>query len=180
MFIRRSKYKQGFRLFSWVILFTFASNVIGQDLARAWSIAEPQAITLPVPGIMIPSSSAYSLPILKGVSIDPNDPFKISFVVDGADQSLAEKTGQEQVNLLIKYFLSFLTIPEQDLWVNLSPYEKNRIIPSGFEITNAGRDMLVQDYILKQLASSLTYPDHVIGKLFWKKVLARTQAEYGK
>ena len=173
------KLKYCYQVLCCVVLLTFVSNVIGEDAARAWSIAEPQNIIMPPPGMLIPSSPAFSLPTLKAISIDPNDPFKIDFVVDSAQQGLNEKEGQEQVNLLIKYFLSFLTLPEEDLWVNLSPYERNRIITSEFEITNAGRDMLVQDYILKQLASSLTYPDHEIGKAFWKKILARAQAEYG-
>ena len=172
-------FKPWFQLLSWTVLLAFVSNVIGQDAAQAWSIAEPQNIIMPAPGMLISSSPAFSLPTLKAISIDPNDPFKIDFVVDSANQSLSEKIGQEQVNLLIKYFLSFLTLPEEDLWVNLSPYEKNHIITSDFEITNAGRDMLVQDYILKQLASSLTYPDHEIGKVFWKRVFNRAKAEYG-
>ena len=179
MFVRRKVSFQWFRFISLIILFTFGSNIIGEDAARAWSISEPHNIFMPPPGVLISSSPALSLPTLKAISIDLKDPFKINFVVDSANQSLSEEKGQEQVNLLIKYFLSFLTIPEEDLWVNLSPYEKNRIITSEFEITNAGRDMLVQDYILKQLASSLTYPDHEIGKAFWKKVLIRTQAQYG-
>ena len=129
--------------------------------------------------MLIGASPALSLPTLKAISIDPKDPFKIDFVVDSADQILNQKTGQEQVNLLVKYFLSFLTLPEEDLWVNLSPYEKNHIVTSEFEITNAGRDMLAQDYLLKQLAASLTYPDRQIGKAFWKKVFNRVQTEYG-
>ena len=175
----KNPYSYIFRLLCWVVLITFAGNVIGEDAARAWSIAEPQNIPMPLPGTLMPSSPSVSLPTLKAISIDPNDPFKIHFVVDTQGQSLSKQLGQEQVNLLVKYFLCFLAIPEEDLWVNLSPYEKNRIITPDFETTNAGRDMLVQDYILKQLASSLTYPDHELGKAFWKKVLNRVQTEYG-
>lgn len=160
-------------------MITFSGNIIGEDAARAWSIAEPQNVVLPPAGTLLPTSFAFSLPTLKGISIDPKDPFKIDFIVDTANQSLKEKLGQAQVNLLIKYFLSFLTLPEEDLWVNLSPYEKNRIIASGFETTNAGRDMLTQDYILKQLASSLTYPENETGKIFWKKVYDRAKEQYG-
>ncbi|MEI7998742.1 MAG: hypothetical protein WCH62_04475, partial [Candidatus Omnitrophota bacterium] len=180
VFIQR-KYSQWFRLFCWVVLFVFISNTIGADVARAWSTAEEQqqSIILPPPGTLIPDSPSLSLPTLKAISIDPNDPFKLDFVLDTADQGQSPKFDQGQINLLIKYFLSFLTIPEKDLWVNLSPYEKDRIITPEFETTNAGRDMLVQDYILKQLASSLTYPDHKLGKAFWKKVFNRVKAEYG-
>ena len=178
-FLVKPKLSQWLRLLCWVVLITFGTNVLGTDAARAWTISEPQNIIMPAPGALIPASQAFSLPTLKAISINPNDPFKIDFVVDRANQGLSEKDRQEQINLLIKYFLSFLTLPEEDLWVNLSPYEKNHIIPSVFETTNAGRDMLVQDYILKQLASSLTYPDHEIGKIFWKRVFNRVKAQYG-
>jgi len=172
--------KKTFKTISIIILIAFISNVIGEDAARAWSVAEPANIVMPPAGMLLPSSSAYSLPTLKAISINPKDPFKIDFVVDTANQSLSQPEGQEQVNLLIKYFLGFLTIPEEELWVNLSPYEKDRIITPDFETTNAGRDMLAQDYILKQLASSLTYPDHELGKQFWKTIYNRARAQYGR
>ena len=35
---------------------------------------------------------------------------------------------QKETALLIKYFLTCLTVPQEDLWVNLSPYESGRII----------------------------------------------------
>ena len=35
---------------------------------------------------------------------------------------------EEEYTKLIKYFLASLTIPDDHQWVNLSPYEKNRII----------------------------------------------------
>src|SRR5580698_285820 len=110
--------KNWFQLISYFILLTFSINVIGEDAARAWSIAEPQNIVMPLPGTLLPTSFAFSLPTLKGISVDPKDPFKIDFVVDTADKDLNSKSNQEQVNLLIKYFLSFLTLPEEDLWVN--------------------------------------------------------------
>ncbi len=52
---------------------------------------------------------------------------------------------------LIKYFMAALTIPEEDLWVNLSPYEAHRITPQKLGETELGKSLLSQDYILKQL-----------------------------
>ena len=62
------------------------------------------------------------------------------------------------------------SLPEEDLWVNLSPYEKDRIIPNEFGKTQMGKDLLDQDYLLKQLVASLTYPEDELGKTFWDKV----------
>ncbi len=68
-----------------------------------------------------------------------------------------------------------LTIPEKDLWVNLSPYEKDRMVPQALGETALGRDLLAQDYILKQLTASLIYPEKELGKSFWDKVYAKAQ-----
>ena len=35
--------------------------------------------------------------------------------------------------------------------INLSPYEKNRIVEDNFGKTEMGRDLLAQDYLLKQI-----------------------------
>ncbi|OGX19413.1 MAG: hypothetical protein A2Y04_04290 [Omnitrophica WOR_2 bacterium GWC2_45_7] len=80
---------------------------------------------------------------------------------------------------LVKYFLATLTTPEKEMWVNLSPYEKNRIIPNQLGQTELGRDLLAQDYILKQLTASLIYPEDELGKKFWERVYAKAQEKYG-
>jgi hypothetical protein len=45
--------------------------------------------------------------------------------------------------------------------------------------TDMGRDLLAQDYILKQLTASLIYPEKELGKKFWDNVYQKTQAKYG-
>ncbi|HQP10866.1 MAG TPA: nucleoside-diphosphate kinase, partial [Candidatus Omnitrophota bacterium] len=80
---------------------------------------------------------------------------------------------------LVKYFLASMTIPKDDLWVNLSPYENDRIIPEELGKTELGRDMLAQDYILKQLTASLMYPEKELGKKFWDKIYQKAQEQFG-
>ncbi|MFH0754896.1 MAG: hypothetical protein V2A70_10055, partial [Candidatus Omnitrophota bacterium] len=80
---------------------------------------------------------------------------------------------------LIKYFLASLTIKEEDLWVNLSPYEKDRMIANDLGSTELGRDMLAQDYILKQLTASMIYPEKDLGKAFWDRVYTKAQEQFG-
>jgi len=86
---------------------------------------------------------------------------------------------QKKSQKLIKYFLAALTIPEEELWVNLSPYEKGRIIPKQFGLTQMGKDLLSQDYLLKQLTSSLTSPQQDIGKNFWENAYKKAYHLYG-
>ncbi len=63
--------------------------------------------------------------------------------------------------------------------INLSPYEADRIIPEKFGHTEMGRDLLAQDYILKQLTASLMYPEDELGEEFWDRVHKKAYEEYG-
>jgi|GEM_PF-5277594 len=63
--------------------------------------------------------------------------------------------------------------------INLSPYEKDQMIPKALGQTALGRDLLAQDYILKQLTASLIYPEKNLGKEFWNRVYTKAQAMYG-
>src|SRR5262249_12636164 len=87
------------------------------------------------------------------------------------------KAFQSESQKLIKYFLAALAVKEEDLWVNLSPYEKDRITPDAVRQTQIGRDMLAQDYLLKQLTASLIYPEQELGRAFWDAVYANAGAK---
>src|SRR5207253_622462 len=101
------------------------------------------------------------------------------FLIHKGDGHLEEVQKKTEYNKLVKYFLASLTIPDQDQWVNLSPYERNRIIADNFGKTEMGRDLLSQDYLLKQITSSLMYPESGLGKKFWDKVYEKAYKEYG-
>jgi len=138
-----------------------------------------QELALPAPGQMVALSPAFSPAVLKGIKLDPQNPFRFHFFVDRGDSSLSQEELKSESSKLIKYFLASLTIPEKDLWVNLSPYEKDRIVPQEFGQTEMGRDLLAEDYLLKQITASLIYPESQLGKEFWAKVYAQAQAKYG-
>ena len=162
------------QFWSLILLFIFivqVANPVGAQLS------------LPAPGQMMTLSSAFKPLVLKGLRIYPHDPFKFDFILDPGqqiqprfrEQDLLKKESEK----LVKYFLASLTIPEEDVWVNLSPYEKDRIIPEAFGQTEMGRDLLAQDYLLKQIMASLLYPEGETGKKFWQKVYALAQEKYG-
>ena len=125
---------------------------------------------LPAPGVMVHLSPKFSPSILKGIKVHPDNPFRFDFILDKGDSELSNDQLKEESSQLIKYFLASVTIPEKDLWVNLSPYEKDRIIPKSFGLTEMGRDLLAEDYMLKQITASLIYPEDEMGKKFWKRI----------
>lgn len=111
--------------------------------------------------------------IFKGIKINPQKPWDLEFV----GEHIASAHDRAQLKRLIKYFLGGLTLQESDLWVNLSLYEKDRIIPEAFAQTAMGRDVLSQDLELKRLISSLLQPQHALGKTFWRQVYLQARQQ---
>ena len=165
------------RIFSAVTAFVFLFSVVMPPQAAAQIF--PAGMNLPVAGTMLAPSSTFYPVLIKGIEIHPDDPLRFDFIMDTGDTDLTDAQFREESAKLARYFMAALTIPEQDMWVNLSPYEKDRIIPDNFGRTEMGRDLLVQDYILKQLAASLMYPEDELGQNFWKRVHKKAEEQYG-
>jgi len=165
-FQRKHRHSYLTRLIISVIILSFTSSlVIPPQKAYAQS-----ALNLPAPGTMILVSPGFTPAIIRGIQIFPENPLKFDFIIDRGQSELHGEEFKKESTKLIKYFLASLTVPEDDLWVNLSPYEKDRIIPEEFGVTEMGRDLLAQDYLLKQLTASLMYPASDLGFEFWMKV----------
>ncbi len=161
------------RFFSIIVSFIFIFN--------SYRPVDAQVLELPLPGQMLGPSAAFTPLTLKGLVIDPKKPLEFQFIVDPGDNSKPVNSDhlRQESSKLVKYFLAGLTIPDGELWVNLSPYEKARILPDALAQTVLGRDMLAEDYILKQLSASLIYPEKSLGKEFWSKVYAKTLERFG-
>ena len=138
-----------------------------------------QTLDLPQPGTMVTPTSAFAPATLKGMKVYPDQPLRFDFVLDPGRSALQGEMLKDETTKIVRYFLASLTTPEKDLWVNLSPYENDRIIPENFGLTEMGRDLLAQDYILKQLTASVIYPESTTGKTFWSEVYKKAQAKYG-
>jgi hypothetical protein len=155
-------------LISSFILLTFITSLI---------VTPTGAQVLPVAPVGL--SVAFQPPVLLGLKIHPENPLLFDFIVEQGTAKLSEDELKLETEKLVKYFLAALTIPDKEAWVNLSPYEKDRIIPDVLGQTVMGKTMLEQDYQLKQLASSLTNPDEKLGQEFWTKVKAQVKAQLG-
>ncbi|MBF0384424.1 MAG: HEAT repeat domain-containing protein [Candidatus Omnitrophica bacterium] len=134
---------------------------------------------LPAVGAQVNLSQSFAPAVLKGIRIDPKEPLNFDFIVDAGDSGLKDAELKKESEKLIKYFLASLTVPKDELWVNLSPYEKDRIIPDSLSQTDMGRDLLAQDYILKQLTAALVYPEDELGAKFWEEVYSKVKTKYG-
>jgi hypothetical protein len=163
------------RLISTALILSFTTlSVIPPSYAQ--SIA---TLNLPIPGAMVMPTSAFVPVLLKGMTIHPEAPLKFDFIVDSGNTQFTPAEVEAESERLVKYFLAAMTVPMDDLWVNLSPYEDDRIIPDELGKTALGRDLLAQDYILKQLTASMMNPEEKIGKDFWSRVERRALDEHG-
>jgi hypothetical protein len=153
------------------VLSAFLAFLIGfmPALAQAQSFSVAQ---LPVPGTSLGVSPAFSPVLVKGMLIFPKEPLKFRFIVDSGKDKVSDAKIKEEANRMVRYFLAAVTVPEKDQWVNLSPLEHDRMIADSLGQTDLGRDMLAQDYVLKQFTASLLNPDSKVGQEFWKKVYA--------
>ena len=167
----------------WIVLIAFIFNTIMPQPAQA------DVSFLPAPGQLISLTPSFSPPLIRGLKIYRNNPFKFQFIMSEGDPRPGEDNEEnfaakqlflkEEGNKLVKYFLASLTVPEKDMWVNLSPYERNRIIPTEFGITEMGKELLAQDYLLKQVTASVMYPEGNVGKEFWRLIYQEAYKRFG-
>ncbi len=153
-----------FKLIKFLLALVFLFNGL------PWFTAQAQGIVLPSPGVRFELTKPYMPVMVKGLIVDPKEPLKFEFLIDSGDTGLKGEALKPESMKLMKYFLAAMTIPDEEMWVNLLPYEKDRIIAKSFGETEMGRDLLAQDYVLKQLVASLTYPEGEMGKKFWDRV----------
>ncbi|MBF0484393.1 MAG: hypothetical protein HQL25_06770, partial [Candidatus Omnitrophica bacterium] len=166
MFLRKSSVS---RFVSSVLLV-----VISLTFTLPPQFAQAQLVTPSVAPV-----TSYVPTIIKGVNLDPTNPLKFDFIIDKGNDQLQGEAFKQESQKLIRYFLASLTIPQKDMWVNLSPNEPDRIVPQTFGNTEMGRDLLAQDFMLKQLTASLMSPDGEVGRAFWDKVYANAKVKLG-
>ena len=170
------------KILSSFIAFTFIFSLIlppGYAQVGTGFKPVPTILNLPAPGAMVTPSAAFTPTLIKGLTIHPENPLEFDFIVEKEDNPPQGEEFNKESMKLVKYFLASLTVPEDQMWVNLSPYENDRIISGNLGATEMGKDMLAQDYILKQLTASLMYPENELGKKFWDRIYKKAYDKYG-
>ncbi len=140
---------------------------------------ESTLLTLPKPGTMVAVSQPLVPVMLKGLQINPKNPLIVDFLVSKGDEVLGQAQYYKEIETLARYFLASMAIPEDQLWVNLSPFEKDKIITDPLSQTEMGQNMLAQDYLLKQLTASMIYPEKSLGKEFWSRIYEQAKNKTG-
>ncbi len=162
-------------IFVTIITFQFAI-----PMPALYAQTSPQDILdLPAPGRLLTTSEPFEPALIKGLTIHADNPLLFDFIVDPGDSGLSGDALYRETIKMVGYFLASLTVPEDQIWVNLSPYEQERMISQGLGQTEMGRDLLAQDYMLKQITASLGYPESKLGTQFWQQVYRLAQEKFG-
>ncbi len=168
---------QNFRkiLFIWIIVSFLTITLVPNGYVQTSSSA---LLNLPAPGTMVKGGEHFQPVMIHGLTVNPEDPLAFDFIISTGDTDLQGDALKAESEKLIKYFMAALTIPESEMWVNLSPHEKNRIIPPDFGDTLMGRDLLAQDYLLKQITATAMYPGEELGEEFWGRMHEKISSEH--
>lgn len=127
--------------------------------------------------LMVTPSPNFTPVLPLGISIDKD--LNAAFMLDPGSANLRTSDFHKESQKVINYVGAGLLIPQESLWVNLSPYESKRMIPEVLSKTEMGRDMLEQDYLFKRFIASLLHPEGKIGKAYWDKVYSQAEQKYG-
>lgn len=130
---------------------------------------------LPIESVLASAGEIPNLPAvskakelnLVGISVNPDNHFDVEFHLNTSSNTEPTK---KELHKLINLFIASLSFDAQDLWVNLSPYEKDRVISDKLARTEFGEVLLKQDAYLKKLSASLTHPDTELGKAYWQEM----------
>jgi hypothetical protein len=92
------------------------------------------------------------------------------------DESAPPPDTAELTARLGRYFNTFLVVSGEHLNVSLSPFEEFCGAPPLLRGTELGRDLLVQDLVLKEYTALLLHPDTETGSAFWSAIDGETDA----
>jgi len=155
-----------FRAICFAVLICFCSVILARDFIFIHN-AEGALLDVPPSNKVLTLGRVYSYPTVEGIRFDPVRAGVMSFFIDAKN---AKDVGSEEAQRLCEYFFTALAVPTPDLWVNLSPRDDEEFIAKKLDSTALGRDLLSQDYVLKQAFASMTDPRSAVGKEFWEKV----------
>lgn len=107
---------------------------------------------------------------------DPGDGQGLRYAFHASPSSEGEEpdpdAGRRAARHASDAFFVWLSLPPSSFWVNLHPYEPDRIIDPALATTDVGRILLEADLQLKRTQAALIHPDTELGREYWQTVEA--------
>ena len=130
-------------------------------------------------GELIFESDKYQPVSALGLKVSQSNPGKFEVIIQFGDEKPGTDFFSAEYHKILDYFTTSIVVKNDNLWVNLSAYESNRMLPKELEGTVMGRILLSQDCILKKFTASIMHPDHYLGKQYWTAVYKKATEIYG-
>jgi hypothetical protein len=109
-------------------------------------------------------------PRLLGICVRPSDPEWLLPLYTKAGLDIGSEEWERLKKLFLSYFYTNLALPGDDLHVNLSTFQKDRMMPRNVAQTELGRMLAEQDCVLKQVTASILHPNHPAGRRYWDEI----------
>ncbi|MGE5307515.1 MAG: class I SAM-dependent methyltransferase, partial [Deltaproteobacteria bacterium] len=146
------------------------------------SLLAEQCLAQGVPAADISSGltvRSFRPPQLCSISFPPGQG-QIDFIIDKGDEKTLKEDGVRALApVLLNYFYTGLSLPDDSLWVNLRPDSDKSIIDPSLEKTDAGRILLEADVQLKKDLAMLTSPQKPEGRQYWTLLYAKAAQLFG-
>jgi DNA-binding MarR family transcriptional regulator len=120
-------------------------------------------------------SEKHYPPTLKSLIVHPNSSDNyFDFVLDSGESTFETETQlKPQAKELIDYFFLGITLPSEDLWVNLNSVRQNEVTSPRLALTDIGKVLLEADLRLKKDCCRFTDPRTKTGREYWNKLQQR-------
>ena len=121
----------------------------------------------------------YNPPTLKSLIVHPDSTDNyFDFILDIREEEVEDAQEIEPLaKELIDYFFLGITLPSEDLWVNLNSVRESEITSPRLSLTDIGKVLLEADLTLKKDCSRFTDPRTKTGKEYWDNLQRRLNEE---
>ena len=121
----------------------------------------------------------YTPPTLKSLIVHPDSTDNyFDFVLDTREEEVEDAQELEPLaKELIDYFFLGITLPSDDLWVNLNSVQESEVTSPRLALTDIGKVLLEADLTLKRDCSRFNDPRTKTGKQYWDNLQRRLNEE---
>jgi hypothetical protein len=156
-------------------------RTLGASYFAGTYIADEDKAPPPIDRLITPGKPMIP-PLLFGIAVRPSEPDWLQPFYTKNGNAIADDDWQREKEKLLGYFHTVLAVPGDDMHVNFSAFESERVMPANLARTELGRLLGEQDCVLKQLTASMLHPQDARGRIFWERVeaLARRSHDPGR
>ena len=144
------------------------ARLLGRDILSFGEVAHRSTLVARQPEPWSPATQPTrpDYPYLLGLHGFPSDSLPTGFGLRFTNNS----DTADEMEMAVHLFFEALSVASDDLWVNLGPAERRRVLGATLDGTELSRVFLECDLALKQTCAGLLSPACTIGREFWAEL----------